>query len=313
MRSGLWIKYDPTQATPQPPSQTPKQVARIIAGLTLGAAQNPTTLAIVIATGQHPDIHTSCIFLKRFDVSLSMSEIAATVAGILKLDYLRQHLKAVRPPCFDTVKAELVVDGSEVGAAVFAAFQRLFDSKDLDLAEFIGLRVTAGDKLSPPEYLQSATWYRIPKTDLASEMIMALDPNYPRFSMQSTVTRALRNTFKKEMRLFRGRTPAGFGDALIDPRERADDDILLSVMCAVWLANREPDPAPVLLLRTTADEMPEMNHGPRLDMSRVLSTGEMTCHACGYQYTEETSSIWYCPGPGCGTERRALPRAFASI
>jgi hypothetical protein len=210
MRSGIWIQYDPTQAPPQPPKQAPKQTARIIAGLTLGAAQNPTTLAIVIATGQYPDIRTSCIFLKRFDVSLPMSAIAATVAGILNVDYLRQDLKAVRPACFDNVKAELVVDGSEVGAAVFGAFERLFKLKDLDLAEFIGFRVTAGDKLSPLEYLQSATWYRIPKTDVASEMIMALDPNDPRFSMRSTVSRALRNTFKKEMRLFRGRTAPGF-------------------------------------------------------------------------------------------------------
>jgi hypothetical protein len=85
-------------------------------------------------------------------------------------------------------------------------------------------------------------------------------------------------------------------------------------MCAVWLANREPDPAPFIAVRTTADDLPEMNHRPPLVLSQHLSAGEMTCHAYGYQYSEEMSLIWYCPGQGCGTQRRAAPGpTFAPI
>jgi hypothetical protein len=222
-------------------------VSRVIGGLSIGESQRPTTFAIVSATGQYPDVFAVCHFVKRYRLATAIGEISEHVAESLKLDRLRQDLAALRGEEFDNARCELVVDASLAGAAMFAPFERAHRSKDLDVARFVALQVTNGSAISPAEYRQGATWYRIPKVDLAATMLTSLDPRAPRFSMGRSVSQVLRDVFEREMRFFRGRAGAGAPDQMIDPRERQEDDVLLAILAAVWQANQPPPPEAILI------------------------------------------------------------------
>jgi len=282
---------------------------RIVAGLTLGEAQRPTTIAVVAVSGDTYEPTFECASIHRFRPDTPIRTIAESVADRLSLEQLREGFRFFRSSVFDNKLPFLVIDATLIGERVFAEFERLKKSGTLRVQEFVALQITGGDKLSKPEYRQEAEWFRIPKNDLASVMRVSFETK--RFKVLGTVSRDIRKRFQKEIRNFRGRT-AGNDAILTDSRERPDDDILLAAASAVWMGSRPPDPPACVAYGWERPAPPEPFHPnmligsgeyPPIDMTPHLWQGETTC-ACGYQYPPQFSMIVYCPA--CKAERRGL-------
>jgi hypothetical protein len=222
--------------------------SRIVAGISLGEAQRPTTIALVVVSGD-PEPIFECAWIHRWPADVTMPAIAAAVAEQLDRDRLREaqwdprtnplhrshaELSVFRAECLNK-KPSLVIDATLVGERVFAEFERVKRNGALDVDELVALQITMGAKLSDCEYRQSARWYRIPKNDLASAMRLPFETK--RFKVLDSVPKALRERFEAEIRNFRGST-AVRDDLITDARERPDDDILLAVASALWLGSR---------------------------------------------------------------------------
>jgi predicted Zn-ribbon and HTH transcriptional regulator len=79
--------------------------------------------------------------------------------------------------------------------------------------------------------------------------------------------------------------------------KRSPDD--MDALNLAYAPSDETEPA-IVLLRITSDEgvgidSGEWGHKSLVESGRHLSTGEIKCHNCGFEYTAEMASIWHCP------------------
>jgi len=227
------------RVTPAYEISRPLTLPRIVAGLSLGEAQRPSTVAILGVTGSIQEPVFQCASIHRFKTDTPIRTIALALAEELNPMRLCEALPIFRHPVFQGKTPSLAIDATLIGEHVFSEFQRLKASRILRINDFVALQITNGDRLIGPEYRQDAEWFRIPKSDLASVMRVAFEAR--RFRVLSSVGWRTGAKFEKEIRNFRGRTT--FGEAsLIDARERPNDDMLLAAASAAWLGSRPPDP-----------------------------------------------------------------------
>jgi hypothetical protein len=262
---------------------------RIIGAVSLGEAQRQTSFLIATASGA-PAIGLpplfECIYIRRYKTSTPMASIAVDVDRLRRIPALGRHLDWA----FDGVKPDLVIDATLVGDSTFADFSRLYQSRALSLHEFVALKVSPhADRALGPDLLYGASWYRLPRAELASAMRAALDSDS--FEIRRSVERGLRKATLREFRLFQGKTGT---HSRSTEEATPDDDILYAAMSAVWHGS-QAIPAPPVFLPIPEPVEPSQSWPPPLDMSRHFCYGAPTCGQCGFRYPEEFWMIWTCP------------------
>lgn len=190
-------------------------MARFIAGLDLGQAQDYTALVVVerLREGEGTAYHVR--HLQRFDLGTPYTQIAAEVGALLE-----------RPPLRGCTA--LVVDATGVGAPV---------------VEMLGARglaptpvwITAAERAEPAP---GGGW-RVPKRDLVGQLQVLLQSG--RLKVAAALPEAGR--LVEELLGFSLRfTPAG-RDVYTAWREGAHDDLVLALALACWAAEHAgPDP-----------------------------------------------------------------------
>ena len=192
-------------------------------GLDLGQMQDPTAIAVLERKEQppaRPVLHIQ--FLKRWELGTPYTQIIADVVTLLNRT---EHKNSAARPLRGCV---LGLDATGVGRAIVDLFKAARPP-----CRLCPITITGGQQASH----ESGEWH-VPKKDLVAVVNAALQTKRllwdPRLPYDPVLT--------KELRDFQTRlTPAGHEQ--FGAREGANDDLLLAVSIATWLAERIVPPS----------------------------------------------------------------------
>jgi len=198
-------------------------------GLDIGQSQDHTALTAVEDVGGDP----TCYHLRhveRFELGTTYVEIASRVADLMSRDALTVYeTKKKRTGQYTVERSRneippiLVVDATGVGRPVVEMLQ------DEGLHPK-SIWITGGDSVS-----EDGSEYRVPKRELASTVQALLQADRLKFAKKLP----LRDVLVDELQKFRAKINLDTGEASFEHwRERDTDDVVLSLACALWHAER---------------------------------------------------------------------------
>jgi hypothetical protein len=190
-----------------------------VCGLDLGQAHDPSAFCVlncsrVLVPGERALVtQFECPWLKRWPLGTSYVAVAADVEEMLK-----------QPPL---VGCDLVIDASGVGRPVYD----LFKQKILR-AKLHGVIITAGLAETKPA---GQPFHHVAKAALIGVVQVALQQRRLQFAASLPEVQ----TLVEEFRNYRVKITPALNEAF-NAREGKNDDLLLSICVAAWLATRHP-------------------------------------------------------------------------
>jgi len=97
----------------------------MVAGVSVGEAQRPTTIAIMAVSGTIEEPVFECASIHRFKTSTPIRSICGGIARRLDLGVLREAFPAFSAAEFNGKKPSIAIDATLIGEHVFFEFQRL--------------------------------------------------------------------------------------------------------------------------------------------------------------------------------------------